>query len=147
MQLAYWSQNCLMSGTSIRLNSLKLYSVLCNTKTTKSILTIWMHCFTQQKVEKRQFGAGMALECCHQGPRFPNLNAQVISLRLGLPCYWMVCLGNKQRSFCCFWDSIQVLHFGLFCWPWRLLHSSEGFLPAVVDIMVIWVKFTHSSPF
>ena len=25
--------------------------------------------------------------------------------------------------------------------------SSEGFLPAVVDIMVICVKFTHSSPF
>ena len=25
--------------------------------------------------------------------------------------------------------------------------SSEGFLPTVVDIMVIWVKFTHSSPF
>ena len=24
--------------------------------------------------------------------------------------------------------------------------SSEGFLPAVVDIMVILVKFTHSSP-
>ena len=25
--------------------------------------------------------------------------------------------------------------------------SSEGFLPIVLDIMVIWVKFTHSSPF
>ena len=25
--------------------------------------------------------------------------------------------------------------------------SSEGFLPGVVDIMVISVKFTHSSPF
>ena len=25
--------------------------------------------------------------------------------------------------------------------------SSEGFLPTVVDIMVIWVKFTHSSAF
>ena len=25
--------------------------------------------------------------------------------------------------------------------------SSEGFLPSVVDIMVISVKFTHSSPF
>ena len=25
--------------------------------------------------------------------------------------------------------------------------SSKGFLPTVVDIMVIWVKFTHSSPF
>ena len=42
--------------------------------------------------------------------------------RLGLPWYWMVCLGNKQRSFCHFWDFIQVLHFTLFCWPWWLLH-------------------------
>ena len=37
---------------------------------------------------------------------------------LGLLWYWMVCLGNKQRSFCCFWDCIQVLHFRLFCWLW-----------------------------
>ena len=33
--------------------------------------------------------------------------------RLGLLWYWMVCLGNEQRSFCLFWDCIQVLHFGL----------------------------------
>ena len=38
--------------------------------------------------------------------------------RFGLPWYWMVCLGNKQRSFCRFWDCIQVLHFGFFCWLW-----------------------------
>ena len=25
--------------------------------------------------------------------------------------------------------------------------SSKGFLPTVVDIMVIWIKFTRSSPF
>ena len=25
--------------------------------------------------------------------------------------------------------------------------SSKGFLPSVLDKMVIWVKFTHSSPF
>ena len=25
--------------------------------------------------------------------------------------------------------------------------SSKGFLPTVVDIFVIWVKFTYSSPF
>ena len=31
--------------------------------------------------------------------------------RLGLP--WMVCFGNEQRSFCGFWDCIQVLHFKL----------------------------------
>ena len=41
--------------------------------------------------------------------------------RLGLPWYWMVCLGNEQRSFCRFWDCIQVLHFRLFCWLWWLL--------------------------
>ena len=67
--------------------------------------------------------------------------------RLGLLWCWMVCLGNEQRSFCQFWDCIQVLHFGLFCWPWWLFISTKGFLPTVVDIMVIWVKFTHSSPF
>jgi len=33
----------------------------------------------------------------------------------------MVCLANEQKSFC-FWDCIQVLHFGLFCWLWWLLH-------------------------
>ena len=37
--------------------------------------------------------------------------------RLRLLCNWMVCLGNEQRSFCHFWDCIQVLHFRLFCWP------------------------------
>ena len=67
--------------------------------------------------------------------------------RLGLLWYWMVCLGNKQRSFCCFWDCIQVLHFGLSVDYDGYSISSKGFLPTVVDIMVIWVKFTLSSPF
>ena len=42
--------------------------------------------------------------------------------RLGLPWYWMVCLGNEQRSFCHFWDCIQVLHFRLFSWLCWLVH-------------------------
>ena len=41
--------------------------------------------------------------------------------RLGLLWCWVVCLGNKQRSFCYFWDSNQVLHFKLFWWLWWLL--------------------------
>ena len=41
----------------------------------------------------------------------------------------MVCLGNEQRSFCRFWDCIQVLHFRLFCWLWWLLHFFWG-IPA-----------------
>ena len=40
----------------------------------------------------------------------------------GLLCCWMVCLGNKQRPLCHFWDCIQLLRFGLSCWLWWLLH-------------------------
>ena len=43
--------------------------------------------------------------------------------KLGLLWFWMVCLGNEQRSFFFFFsDCIQVLHFRLFCWLWWLLH-------------------------
>ena len=49
--------------------------------------------------------------------------------RRQLPWYWMVCLGNKQRSFCHFWACIQVLHFGLLLT--MMAQDSKGFLPAV----------------
>ena len=67
--------------------------------------------------------------------------------RLGLLWYWILCLGNKQRSLCRFWVCTHVLHFRLFCWLCGLLHSSKGFLPTVVDIMVIWIKFAHPVHF
>ena len=47
--------------------------------------------------------------------------------RLGLLWCWIVCLGNKQRSFYHFWDCIQVLHFRLLltmrATPFRLRDS------------------------
>ena len=67
--------------------------------------------------------------------------------RLGLVWYWMVCLGNEQRSCCRFWDCIQVLHLDSFVDHEGYSISSKGFLPTVEDIM-IWVKFilpVHSS--
>ena len=67
--------------------------------------------------------------------------------RHGLLLHWMVCLKNKQRSFCCFWDFIQVLISDSFVDYNSYSISSKGFLPTIVDKMVIWVKFTHSSPF
>ena len=67
--------------------------------------------------------------------------------RLGSLWCWMGHLGSKLRSFCHLWDCTQVLHFGLFCWLWGLLHFFQGFLATVVDIMVIWIKFTHSHSF
>ena len=33
------------------------------------------------------------------------------------------------------------------CWLGGLLHSSKEFLHTVVDIMVLWIKFSHSCPF
>ena len=42
--------------------------------------------------------------------------------RLGLLWYWMLCLANEQRSFCHFWDCIQILHFRLICWLWGLFN-------------------------
>ena len=67
--------------------------------------------------------------------------------RLGLLWYWMICLGNEQILFCHFWDCPQVLHFCSFVDYEGYSISSKRFLPTVVDIMIIWIKFTHSSLF
>ena len=56
----------------------------------------------------------------HRNIRLQLLQCYWLGHRLWLSWYWMVCLGNKQRSLCHFWDCIQVLHFRLFCWPWLL---------------------------
>ena len=64
--------------------------------------------------------------------------------RLGLLWYWMICLVNKWRSFCCFWDCTQSkkLYYisNSFVDSGHYCISSEGFLPTVLAIMVIWIK-------
>ena len=67
--------------------------------------------------------------------------------RLGLPWYWMFCL-RKNRD-----HSVDFEFASKYCISDSIVDqdgysiSSKGFLPTVVDLMVIWVKFTHSSPF
>ena len=61
----------------------------------------------------------------HRTIQLQLLQRYWLGRRLGLPWYWMVCLGNEQRSFCSFWDCIQVLCFGLFCGPWWLLPGAS----------------------
>ena len=82
----------------------------------------------------------------HRTVQLQPLQCYWLGHRLGLLWYWRVCLGNRDHSVIfetaskhCISDSF-IDHDGYSI-------SSEGFLPAVVDIMVIWVKFTHSSPF
>ena len=101
----------------------------------------WLPTFAfQSTIMKRTSFWGVSskvLVGLHRTVQLQFLQRYWLGHRLGLPWYWMVCLGNEQRSFCHFWDCIQVLHFGLFCWLWWLLHSSKGFLPTVINIMVI----------
>jgi len=82
----------------------------------------------------------------HRTVQLQLLQCYWLGHRLGLLWYWMVCLGNRDHSVVfeiaskyCISDSF-VDHDGYSISP-------KGFLPTVVDIMVIWVKFTHSSPF
>ena len=83
----------------------------------------------------------------HRTVQLKLLQHHSLGHRIGLLWYWMVHLGNKQRSSCHSWDCIQVLHFRLFVDYDGYSISSKWFLPTVIGIMVIWVKFTHSSLF
>ena len=71
---------------------------------------------------------------------------QWLGHRLGLLWCWMVCLGNKQKSFCHF-EIAPKNCISDCCWLWGYSISAKGFLPTVVDIIVVWIKFALSSPF
>ena len=77
----------------------------------------WLPTFTFQFsiMKKTNFGVLVlkGLVGFHITVPFQLLQHYCLGHRLGLPWYWMVCLGNEQRSFCPFWDCIQVLHFRL----------------------------------
>jgi len=83
----------------------------------------------------------------HRTVQLQLLQRYWLGHRLGLLWYWMVCLGNEQRSFCHFWDVSKYCILDSLVDYDGYSISSKGFLPTVVDIIVIWVKFTHSSLF
>ena len=82
----------------------------------------------------------------HRTVQFQLLQHYWLGHRLGLLWYWMICLGNRDYSVIFEIASKYCISDSLFDHVGYSI-SSEGFLPAVVDIMVIWVKFTYSSPF
>ena len=47
----------------------------------------------------------------HRSVQLQLLQRYWLGHRLGLLWYWMVCLGNEQRSFCRFWDCIGAVKF------------------------------------
>ena len=110
----------------------------------------WLLTFAfQSPMMKRTSFLVLVLECLvglHTTIQLPLLQHYWSGRRLGLLWYWMLCFRNEQRSFWHFWDCIQVLHFGFSCYAGYSI-SSIGFLPTVVDVMVIWIKFVHSCLF
>ena len=67
--------------------------------------------------------------------------------RLGLLWYWMVCLEMNRDHSVIFEIASKYCISDSFVDYDGYSISSKWFLPTVVDTMVIWVKFTHSSPF
>ena len=66
----------------------------------------------------------------HRTIQLQLLQHYLLGHRLGLLWYWMVCLGNEQRSFCHFWDcciSDSLVNFDGYS------ISPKGLLPTVVE--------------
>ena len=66
--------------------------------------------------------------------------------RLGLLWYWMVCLENRDHSVIFEIASKHCISDFFVDYEGYSI-SFKWFLPTIVDIMVIWIKFTHSIPF
>ena len=66
--------------------------------------------------------------------------------RFGLQWYWIVCLGITEIILLFLTAPKYCISDSFFDYEGYSIYS-EGFLATVVDIMVIWIKFAHSSPF
>ena len=138
--LTIWWCPCVESSLVVFGRGCLLWSVCCLGKTLWAfsllhsvlqgqiylLLVSWLPTFAfQSPVMKRTSFLVLVLEGLvglHRTIQLQLLQHYWSGHRLGLQWYGMVCLGNEQRSLCCFWDCIQLLHFKLFSWLWWLLH-------------------------
>ena len=67
--------------------------------------------------------------------------------RLGLLWHWMVALERNRDHSVIFIIATNYCTLDSFCDYEGYSIFSQGFLPSIVDTVVIWIKFTHSSPF
>ena len=114
---------CVLWQNSISLCPASLHIPRSNLPVTPGIS--WLPTFAfQSPIMKRTFLGGIlkGFVGLHRTIQLQLLQHYCLGHRLGLQWYWMVYLGNEQRSFCHFWDCTQVLHFRLICWLWGLLH-------------------------
>ena len=87
------------------------------------------------------FHVSSRMSCClHQASQLHLLWHQWLGHRLGLLWCWIVCLGNKTKSFYCSWICTPILYFRLFIDSKDYSISSKRFLPTVAGVMLIWIK-------
>ena len=111
----------------------------------------WLPTFAfQSPMMKRTFLGVLVLEDLvgfHRTAQLQLLQHYLSGHRLGLLWYWMVALETNRDHSVIFEIASKYCILDSFVDYDGYSISSKGLLPTVVDIMVIWVKFTHSSPF
>ena len=83
----------------------------------------------------------------HRTSQLQLLWHQWLGHRLVFLWCWMVYLGKEPRSFCHFWVAPKYYISDSTVDYEGYSTSSKGFLLTIVDLMVIWIKFTHSYPY
>ena len=83
----------------------------------------------------------------HKISQLQLLQHQWLEHRLGLLWCQMFRLGKEPRSFCHFLIAPKYYISDSTVDYEGYSTSSKGFLLTIVDIMVIWIKFTHSYPY
>ena len=141
-----WPVNCL--GKTLLTFALLHFVLQGHTCLLLQVSLDFLLCISIKKEKDIFFSCVSSRRSCRSSQNCPTSAslALVVGPRLELLWCWMVCLGNKPRSLWHLWNCTKVLHFGLFCWLWGLLHFFQGML-ACSSIMVIWIKFAHSHPF
>ena len=106
---------CSLGKTLLTLCPASFYTPRPNLPVTPGIS--WLPTFAfQSPIMKGHLLCVLVLEglvCFLRNIQLQLLQCYWLGHRVRLPWYWMVCLGNEQRSFYHFWDCVQVIHFGL----------------------------------
>ena len=103
----------------------------------------------QSPIMKRTYLGGVSSQRSYRPSQNLSTLASSVLLvghRLGFLWYWMVCLGNDRDLSVVFEIAFKYCISESFVDHDGYSIYSRGFLPTEVDTMVIWVKFTHSSP-
>ena len=151
--LSWWKRVFVMTSAFSWQNSISLCSAsFCiprpNLPVTPGVS--WLPTFAfQSPVMKRTSFLGVlkGLVGLHRTIQLQLLQRYWLGHRLGLLWYWMVCLEKNRDHSVVFEIASKYCILDSFVDLDGYSISSKGFLPTVVGIMVIWLKFTHSSLF